>query len=759
MLSAAMFAQSKVSYLRQFFESDEFPSDWTFEGDAAENWEIWPTHQAGGEPNELKLYWRPAFNGTARFVSPAVNLSGVNEVIFSFKAFLDNYQNVPHQMGVATSSDNGATWNIAWQGTYSTPNQGQHNIVANVTTSDMGKENVKFCIFYTGDSNNMNGWYFDDIEVYTLDQLNLSMLSANFPNIVGIEDNQVGFKVQNIGLESITSFEASYQIDDKAPVVETFQTNLSSTTKDDFVFSKAVALAPGSYTLKLNILNVNGVEDVTYDNVITKDVKAAIGTVQRIPMIEHFSSSTCAPCVMVNEAMALLTENNPGKYAYTKYPMNWPLEGDAYCTQEGLTRKSYYNVTGAPQLFIDGIDQGGYSISQNLLNERLSTPSYIDIKGAFNMDGNTITVNADVMALVNMPETRIYVSVNEKTTTGNVGYNGETEFHHIMMKMLDDAEGTATTFQVGETKHFEFSYDMSNSFMEEATDLEVSVWAQDYVSYEIFNSHFLYEYTSHPYPAQNIQLEGNHEDGLQISWEAPSQGTPIGYDIFVNGELKADNITELSYYLNGIAGLKAVNIIAIYENDKQSVGLAGVIDLGGEEEEVIICDAPVNLNAAIEQDAEDFDFNFKVTMSWDAAENANEYVIYLDDEKLETTTETSFVKGFNEEGTHHFTVASVCENGESEQSEEFEFVLIGESVSELSNKLQIYPNPVDDILYINAKENIKEINLYNIIGLKMTIANSQQPTAIIDMSGYNSGVYFVEVKTEKGNLIKKIVVE
>ena len=157
-----------------------------------------------------------------------------------------------------------------------------------------------------------------------------------------------------------------------------------------------------------------------------------------------------------------------------------------------MERKDYYNVTGAPQLFIDGIDQGGYAITQNLLNERLNTPSYIDIKGAFKMEGNTITVSADVMALVNMPETRVYISVNEKTTTGNVGYNGETEFHHIMMKMLEDAEGNATSFQVGETKHFEFSYDMSSTFMEETNDLEVAVWAQDYVSYEIYNSHFLY---------------------------------------------------------------------------------------------------------------------------------------------------------------------------------------------------------------------------------------------------------------------------
>ena len=221
----------------------------------------------------------------------------------------------------------------------------------------------------------------------------------------------------------------------------------------------------------------------------------------------------------------------------------------------------------------------------------------------------------------------------------------------------------------------------------------------------------------------------------------------------------ARNCAESHVQISLGAGLKVVSIIAKYENDKQSVILAGTIDLGGEEEEEIICNAPTNLNAAIEQDAEGFDHFFKVTMTWDAADNANEYVVYLDGEMLDTTTETSYVKGFNEEGTHHFTVSSVCENGESEQSEAFEFEIKGESISELSNNVKVYPNPVDDVLYINTNENITEVNVYNVVGVKMTTVNGQQTNVSVNMSNLNSGVYFVEVKTEKENIIKKIVVK
>jgi hypothetical protein len=327
-----------------------------------------------------------------------------------------------------------------------------------------------------------------------------------------------------------------------------------------------------------------------------------------------------------------------------------------------------------------------------------------------------------------------------------------------MMKMLEDAEGTETTFQVGETKHFEFIYDMDTTFMEDANDLEVAVWAQDYISYEIYNSHFLYEYTDHPYPAQNLQLEGS-EEGLQITWEAPAQGAPVGYDVYVNNELKAENTTELSLFLNGAAGLKVVSIIAKYENDRQSVSLAGTIDLGGEEEE-IICNAPTNLNATIEQDAEGFDHYFKVTMTWDAADNANEYVVYLDGEKLDTTAETSYIKGFNEEGTHYFTVSSVCDNGESEQSESFEFEIKGESLEEISNNIKIYPNPASKFVKLSAiGGQLSAVKIHNYLGILIEEIEVNSNDIEINVSNYNSGVYFVEVVTEKGSLIKKIVVE
>jgi hypothetical protein len=102
---------------------------------------------------------------------------------------------------------------------------------------------------------------------------------------------------------------------------------------------------------------------------------------------------------------------------------------------------------------------------------------------------------------------RIYISVNEKETHGNVGSNGETVFHHIFMKMLPDAQGTTVDFVSGELQHLEFTQDMSGTHVEEMSDLEVSIWVQNYSTQEIFNSRYAYEYTDvHPYPVENLTL-------------------------------------------------------------------------------------------------------------------------------------------------------------------------------------------------------------------------------------------------------------
>lgn len=573
LFATVTMAQNRNSLLRESFDGSSIPAGWSIAGAGASNWSISSTNNAGGSANELQLYWDPQFNGMSRFVSPAVDLTDVSSVIVSFKHCLDNYTG-SNRIGVATSSDSGNTWNEAWSQGFS--NSTQYSFTQELSTPDMGKANVQFCIFFNGNSYNINNWYFDDIEVYTLENLDLGATAINVPDFVGAGNLPISMQVFNYGVTTVTSVEASYQIDENEPVTETFSVDIPSLGTAALDFTTLAALIPGTYSLTVNILNVNGTpDDIEDNNTLAKNVSVALGSAQKIPMIEHFSSSTCGPCVSVNTAMLNLCNNNPGKFTYTKYQMNWPGSGDPYYTEEGGVRRNHYGVSAVPQVFMDGEDQGYGAATQATLDAHYNTPAFAEIRGAFTVEGNTIHVSADIMSYIDMNNVRAFVTVNEKETHNNVGGNGETSFHHIMMKMLPNGNGSTISIAAGEYKHLEFSHDMSSTHVEEMTDLEVSVWVEDFNAKSVFNSHFMYENTEHPYAPQNVTLtedETGEENIMVLTWDAPEQGNPTGYNVFLNGELVAENTADMSYTFIGEFGTFYVTEVqAVYGDDMTSV--------------------------------------------------------------------------------------------------------------------------------------------------------------------------------------------
>ena len=121
---------------------------------------------------------------------------------------------------------------------------------------------------------------------------------------------------------------------------------------------------------------------------------------------------------------------------------------------------------------------------------------------------------------------------------------------------------------------------------------------------------------------------------------------------------------------------------------------------------------------------------------------------------MTTTTDLACITGFNEMGSHYFTVASVCENGESEQSEPFNFEVT--SIEEINNSFVIYPNPVKDVVMIQGNS-INEISVYNSVGVLVERIEVAGNEVEINMNDYNTGIYFVQVNTENGTATRKVV--
>ena len=660
--------QGNIYFINEDFSGSEFPEGWTKAGNGVNNWYISPSFSAGGNVNELQLSWSPQFNGIARFVSPAVDLTRVSSVMLSLDTYVSLYGNTKAKIGVATSSDNGATWNSVWSEEYTKTDK--YNILCNISGPDMGKADVKFCLYFEGNSYVISGIYFDNFKVYTVENVGIETTSIDVPKYIIQGENPISFTVKNIGETTISSFETRCIINGKEVFSESFYTEMNYNDTKQFTFEDPYYFNFGEdYNIEIEIFRIND-DELKTTNSLTKEISIALYGTQKTLMIEHFSSSTCAPCVSVNQTMLELTDNNKGKYTYTKYTVNGPGKGDPYYTNEVGTKMSYYNVLSVPQMHFDGMMIDKNVINTETFNNYYEQPAIANVRGSYTIEGNTINVIADFMTYFDTKDIKAYVSVNEKTTTGNaipdsLGGNGETEFHHVMMKMLSGDQGTELNTKVGEYKRLELSYDMSTTHMEDINDLEVALWIQNNETKEIYNSHFAYENTSHCYPVKDVNTSTNN-NSLTVKWNKPETGNPVGYNVYFNNELVAEKITSLEYTSENKC--QYVEVRAVYENDMTSIGLVKIVA---------------------------------------AEENVNDI---------------------------------------------------------LTHDINIYPNPTNDRLYIEAETEIEDVVVYDIYGrCQQLSAISSQLSAIsgqlsvIDVSDLKSGIYFVKINTNKGNIVKRII--
>ena len=773
LFATAMMAQNRAVLLQESFDGATMPAGWSIAGLGQSNWNISGTNNAGGEANEMWLYYGPQFNGISRLVSPVTDMTGINSVIISFKHCLDNYTG-SHTLGIATTSDGGTTWNEGWSQVYSS--DGVYSVTQEISTPDMGSANFQFCIYYSGNSYNIDNWFFDDIVMFTLENLDLAITGTSLPAIMPTGDLTVNMGVVNYGVTTISTIEATYEVSGMEPVNQIFNVDLASLATTTLTFDAHTAMnIPGNYDVTLTIVKVNGQDDdVSDNNVLVKSLSIPIDNVQRIPMIEHFSSSTCGPCVSVNNQMNTFCNNNPGRYTYTKYQMNWPGTGDPYYTTEGGVRRTYYGVSAVPDIYLDGVGTNNSAVNQNTFNQHAEEPGYFDVRGSFTVEGNNIHVVADVMPYVNI-EARVFISVNEKVTHGNVGTNGETEFHHVFMKMLPDGEGSTIDFTTGEIQRLEFTQDMSGTHVEEMSDLEVSIWVQNYGSKYVYNSHFAYEYTqAHPYPVENLTLtEVSGPRGLfAASWDAPANGNPIGYDVYVNNALVAEGITETEYSFEGDSDLfNVIGVVALYADNQSSVKVVASVTENLQDLGLYIPGSPyVELTVEVpEANVYVTNGNFASHMPIEitAITETNpmgEYYLVIDPSNTLPYT-------INEGEDFHFLISpasvigrSVAETLVKVESNDGEVVfnvtVDGEllNVTELSSTAKVYPNPANNQVRIESAKSIESVMVYNAMGVLVETIPTDGMIVNVNLSQYSEGVYFFNIRQSDGTISNQRVV-
>lgn len=155
-----------------------------------------------------------------------------------------------------------------------------------------------------------------------------------------------------------------------------------------------------------------------------------------------------------------------------------------------------------------------------------------------------------------------------------------------------------------------------------------------------------------------------------------------------------------------------------------------------------------------------------IRLSWDPVPGALAYgILWVDmDMFLGGTYETYVDLTDMEPNTQYcfkvFTISEIDEEGYivgySEDSEEACATTWAESVEEATASFNIYPNPVNDVLFIESTETVEEVSIYTIAGV-MVYNETSLSNNSINVSELNGGVYIIKVRTENNETISRFV--
>ena len=123
-----------------------------------------------------------------------------------------------------------------------------------------------------------------------------------------------------------------------------------------------------------------------------------------------------------------------------------------------------------------------------------------------------------------------------------------------------------------------------------------------------------------------------------------------------------------------------------------------------------------------------------------------------------TTDGTRCVWSSAEEIPFDPTTSAITAKETSNVVPSVKFAFEGDAIEEMtSTSLLVYPNPVNDRLYIEAEVEIEEVVVYDVFGRQQELSAISGQQSVVDVTSLNSGVYFVKVVTRNGEIVKRFV--
>jgi len=480
---------------------------------------------------------------------------------------------------------------------------------------------------------------------------------------------------------------------------------------------------------------------------------------------------------------------------------------DNYENTYSGARSNYYNVSGVPSAFFDGVISvvGGNHTSSMYgsylpkYNQRIAIQSPFTIEAEGTNGGlidYNIIVTVNKVAANSSSNLKLMCAVTESGIQQS--WQGQDHLEWVERLMAPNQFGTSLDFTSGNTLEIPINFTMNPSWVNE--NCEVVFFVQDLSTKEVFQTV--------KYDISEFASTNDYDVSLK--------------DVYVPQAVCNSSIEPSVFVTNfGLLNLTSFDVVySVNGGTQQTYSWTG--NLANTESELVdlpAIDVSVAENNTIEVtlenpngQADQFPQNNSKTGSFDMAADVSADValaLKLDDNPGETTWEVKNSEGtilysggpytnagqfvveyFNFDQTDCYSFTIYDEGGDgltgsgiyklayngSEifaqgkdfgymSSVEFTAHLTGENEINVNNSVQIYPNPFTETAYVSFSTSQTEkvsVNVYNSIGkLVYTLKNKDYSagthTISIDGSELNNGMYFVNLKIGENSYKQKLV--
>ena len=519
---------------------------------------------------------------------------------------------------------------------------------------------------------------------------------------------------------------------------------------------------------------------------------------QRVLLLESFTNTGCGPCAAYNPAMDALIANNADKIAAIKYHVNWPSSADPmylHNTAENGARTSYYNVTGVPQVVIDGTRFSGNpsQVTQGIIDQlyAIESPMELLLTYEVNEAENTIAVHVMGRASIDIEsELKLHVGVIEREIHFNSapGPNGERDFYSVMKKLLPNSNGqNLGTLKANDYFAYSFTWELANIY--NMDQLDAIAWVQSSSTKEVLQACKSSE-AFEPFYAneagvsnfsnvKSVTCSGVEEPKIVLTNFGSNNLTSAELDVLINGE-SVRTLTwngNLSTFASEVVDLGEISF-PVEENNLMEVKITSV---NGDIDEAQTNDiASINIEGSpdivgkvikliLRTDSNPEETTWKVTNVGsgeviaeggpyeDANHNYTEIIEITGDGCYDLTIYDAGGNGFSGSGVYGLKAGSATLfTGKAfgdHESNEFSYEVVASADEAAITTTSIYPNPTSGMVSIVC-DGEQMVTIYNMAGQRVFDGMSNGYLQI-DLKAYGAGIYAIQV----GNETQRVVVK